>query len=167
MDVLTSKWSLAVIVVFIVMGLLFAIGRKSVHTELLIPATPEQVWSVLMDSSKYTEWNTVLLPIEGSLEEGAVVKYRFHQDTDVVYDIPSKVRKIEPGRLLNQTGGTTGILTYDHRYVLQAEGSATRVVIHEDYRGIAVPFWNPEPVKNAYIKLIQELKNRVIEVYPS
>lgn len=163
----TSKWILIPAVIIAILALLYLVGGKSVHTELVIPATPEQVWSVLMDTANYEQWNTVLLPIEGRLDKGEIVKYRFHQNEDNAYDIPSTVKNMEPGRLLNQAGGAMGILTYDHRYILEPEDAGTRVTIHEDYRGIAVPFWNPAPVEKAYKKLIEELKNRVIEVYPS
>ena len=167
MEVLTSRWSLAIIFVLFVIAMLYLVGKKSVHTELLIPATPNQVWSVLIDTPSYNQWNSILLPVEGTLEEGAEVKYRFHQDAESSYEIPSRVKKMEVGRLLNQTGGTAGILTFDHRYILQPDGDATRVIIHEEYSGIAVPFWNPGPVEKAYKKLINELKNRVTEVHPS
>ena len=53
---------------------------------------------------------------------------------------------VEEGKLLNQYGGTKTILTFDHKYILVKEGIKTKLIIHEEYPGIMVPFWNPDPV---------------------
>ena len=151
--------------VIVVVGFLFLIGHKSVHTEIVIPAPADKVWSVLTDTKKYGEWNRVMVPLEGELKEGETLKYEFYQQPDSSYQIPSMVKQMVENKLLNQGGGTVGILTFDHRYILEPEGDNTKVTIHEEYRGIAVPFWNPEPVEAAYQRLNQSLKERVIEVY--
>lgn len=162
--VLTSKWMIFFYVPVLIMIILFMAGRKSVHTEVFIPASPKMVWSVLMDVPKLKEWNTVLIPIEGELIVGNSVKYEFHQDKNNIITIPAKVKQIVEGKLLNQTGGMPGILTFDHKYILESDMSGTKVVIHEDYRGAMVPFWNPDPVEQAYTRLAEALKNRVIHV---
>ena len=45
--------------------------------------------------------------------------------------------------------------------MLEPTGNSTKVIIHEDYRGIGVNFWNPQPVEEAYKELNIALKNRV------
>lgn len=165
MILLTSKWFIGLVIIIMIITLLIVFGRKSVHTEILIPAKPEQVWSVLTDTKNYDQWNKILTPIDGELRVGETVKYRFSQDADNSYEISSTVRAIIKNQLLNQGGGTTGILTFDHRYQLQQVDAGTKVVIHEDYRGIAVPFWNPAPVAVAYERLNQALKERVLKVF--
>ncbi len=136
-------------------------GRKSVHHEILIKATPDAVWSVLMDAKSYQEWNPVLIPIEGELVEGARIRYLFRQDEQNESEIPSTVRQLIPQQLLNQGGGMPGVLTFDHRYILEEMADGTKVTIHEDYRGIGVHFWNPAPVEQAYGRLNEALKRTV------
>ncbi len=160
-----SKWLILPVFVFLILILLWALGRKSVVSEIMIPASSSEVWSVIMDTGSYSQWNTVMTVLDGELEVGAKVKYRFHQDSENSYEITSTVKQVLENELLNQGGGTTGILTFDHKYVLEPVVGGTKVTIHELYRGIAVPFWNPKPVELAYDRLSQKLKARVIEVY--
>lgn len=54
MSVLTSKWMIIAMVLVAALLLLYFIGRKSVHTELVIEASPQQIWDVLMDEEGYT-----------------------------------------------------------------------------------------------------------------
>lgn len=158
MAIFTNKWTLIIGAIVVILLLLYLLGRKSVHTELTISASPQEVWKALMDPGS---WNPVLIPIEGDLVEGSNIKYKFVQDENTTSEIPAKVKKIVERALLNQTGGMAGILTFDHRYILEADEDGTKVTIHEDYRGIMVPFWNPAPVEKAYEKLIKALKNKV------
>ena len=166
MGILTSKWLLAALLLITVLVLLYLFGRKSVHTEIDIPAPVDQVWSVLMNIDVYPHWNTVMEPLTGELKEGETLVYRFHQAEGQAYEVSSNVKQIVKNSLLNQAGGVPAILTYNHRYELVAIENGTRVIIHEDYRGIAVPFWNPAPVLAAYQRLNQALKKRVLKVYP-
>ncbi|GLS26828.1 SRPBCC domain-containing protein [Marinibactrum halimedae] len=160
-----SKWVIGFIIVLVILVVLYVLGRKSVHSEVFIPVSPDKVWSVIVDTQKYPEWNPVMEVLDGELKEGQTVRYRFHQDEDNSYEIPSKVKKIEPSSLLNQTGGMVGMLTFNHRYVLTPESNGTRVVIHEDYRGVGAAFWNPAPVGAAYERLNQAIKVRATALY--
>ena len=164
MALLTSKWMIAVLAIVALLVILYLIGRKSAHSEIAIPASAQEVWAVLMDTEKIKDWNPVLIPIEGELKEGGSVKYKFYQDENNVSEIPAKVKHIKEASLLNQAGGMAGILTFDHRYILEEIEGGTKVTIHEDYRGIYVPFWNPAPVEEAYKRLAEALKARVIEL---
>ena len=48
------------------------LGRSLHHieTEINIAATPERVWSILMDISAYPSWNPFIGFIKGSIETG-------------------------------------------------------------------------------------------------
>ena len=165
MELLTSKWMIGL---YLLVGLgcfLMLIGKKSVHSKISIDATPSQVWEVITNTSQYNEWNSVMLLLEGSIKEGNLVKYRFTQEEGKQYDIPSRVKKIIPSSLLNQGGGTFGIITFDHKYSLEEKEGKTELIIHEDYRGAFVPFWNPDPVQKAYDRLNKDIKNRVESLY--
>ena len=154
---------MALIVIAVLINL-YLIGKKSVHQELIIKASPLEIWTVLTDFDSIRSWNEVLIPLEGRLAEGQKVIYEFHQDTATVSKIPAMVKTVQPEQLLNQTGGMRWILTFDHKYVLIPDGDKTRLVIHEEYRGIAVPFWNPKPVEEAYGRLAESLRKRVLDL---
>ena len=157
MTVLKSKW-----VVFIV-PLVF-LGCKAVHTEITIPADPEIIWSVLTDAPAYHEWNPVLVPIEGDLQEGKKIKYQMTQPDGKQSEITAKVKKMVELKELNQGGGIPGILTFDHRYLLEPVDGGTLVIQHEEYRGIWVWFWDASWVEPAYRKVNDALRNRVAQL---
>lgn len=141
--------------------ILWLTGQKSVHNEILIQASPQQVWEVLLDMDKYGDWNPVMTLLEGEVNEGYRVKYRFSQDENNSSEIGATVIELTAPRLLNQKGGIPLVLTFNHKYVLQPVDTRTKVIIHEEYRGIGVNFWNPAPVEEAYRRLNEALKARV------
>ena len=47
------------------------------HTEIIIDATPEQVWSVLTDTESYSKWNDVILEIKGKIVDKGTVDVLF------------------------------------------------------------------------------------------
>lgn len=47
---------------------------KWIETEVEIAASPEQVWAVLTDFSKWSQWNRVMPAIEGEPVEGSRVE---------------------------------------------------------------------------------------------
>lgn len=165
MALITSKWMLFPATLLIVLVVLYFLGNKSVRSEIVIPASPEQVWSVLMNIDDYPEWNGVMHLLEGRLKTGNQVKYRFFQDANSAYEIQSSVKEVVEQQLLNQGGGMPGVLTFDHRYILEPVATGTKVIIHEQYRGVAVPFWNPAPVEMAYQRLNQSLHDRVLTLH--
>jgi len=149
--------SLAVLAVLLV---LFFFGKKSVHHEIMINASPEKVWSVLTDTDQYDTWNPVMKLLEGEVKEGSKVKYQFTQDAENISEIPSNVKKVIPNKLLNQGGGLPFVLTFNHKYILEPLDNGTKLTIHEDYGGIGVNFWNPTPVQSAYKRLNEAIKKR-------
>ena len=136
-------------------------GSKSAHHEITINATPEKVWNILFEMDEYPNWNPVMELIEGTVQKGNKVKYKFTQNENTSSEIGSTVLQVVPNKLLNQKGGIPLVLTFNHKYMLEPTGNSTKVIIHEDYRGIGVNFWNPQPVEEAYKRLNFALKNRV------
>lgn len=142
-------------------------GCASTHNEILINAAPEDVWNVLVDSNAYSQWNPVIIDPKGKFEEGQKVVFQFRESDGKQYEVKAKVIKVVPQKLLNQHGGIWGILTYNHRYILEEGGEGTKVTIHEDYKGVYVPFWNHSNMDASYAKLNEALKNRVMELKTS
>lgn len=163
MSILTSKITIGILIALGILVVLYFTGKKSVHNEVIINASAEKVWKVLTDFEQYTEWNPTMQLVKGDVKKGNSVTYLFTQDKENKSEIPAKVREIVPNELLNQHGGIPFVLTYNHRYILESQGDKTKVIIHEDYRGIGVNFWNPKPVEEAYKRLNKALKLRVEE----
>lgn len=146
-----------IVVVFLVLVL---VGKKSVRSEVLVDAPIGDVWKVITTPAEYDEWNTVINSVKGKMQEGQEVNFTFHQGEGKSYPIKATVKKVEEQKLVNQFGGMTGIMTFNHKFILEESGNQTKLVIHEEYRGAMVPFWNAEPVGAAYDKLVGEIKAR-------
>ncbi len=154
--------------IVLVFGLtIFLNSCYTVNTELVIPAQPEKVWAVLMDEAGYNEWNPDLVPIDGEIKEGNILTYRMTDAEGKQSDVEAEVIKLEKEKVLNQFGGLTGILTFDHYYILKAVQEGTHVTQHEEYKGIWVPFWDASWVEPAYNKVNQALRERVKQLEES
>ena len=137
------------------------LGHKSVHAELIIPATPTQIWSVLTDSSGYPEWNPVFVGVEGEHALNSELTYQMKSPSGKTSAVKAKVITFEPERELNQFGGIRGVLTFDHHWYLEPVEGGTKVTQHEDYRGIGVWFWDPSWFETAYGQANEGLRDRV------
>ena len=149
----------------ILLSMLVAIsGCTSVHTELFIPAEPKEIWAVLVDAQGYKEWNPVLVPIEGKIREGEKLTYQMTEPNGKQSEIEAEVVKIIEEKELNQYGGMWGILTFDHKYVLEPVEGGTKVIQQEEYNGIGVWFWDNSWIEPAYNKVNKALSDRVAQL---
>lgn len=139
-------------------------GRKSVHTELLIEAPPGAVWSVLTDAAGYEDWNPVIVSVEGQYRDGARLTNHVRDASGKVTMMSSTVTKMADARELRQFGGVRGLLTFEHQWILHPVDGGTRVVQHEEYRGIGVWFWDASWVEPAYARANEALRQRVLQL---
>lgn len=139
-------------------------GCATVHTEIVIPAVPADVWAVLSDGSGYKDWNPVLVPLEGEFEQGNVLRYEMTDVEGKKSEVKAEVIEIVEQQKLNQYGGVWGVLTFDHTWMLEPLDGGTKVTQHEEYRGVGVIFWDYSWVEPAYAKANEALKQRVAEL---
>lgn len=140
------------------------LGHKAVHTELVIPAPPDAVWSVLVDAVHYKDWNPVFVSVEGEYRKGARMSYLMRDASGKETAVTARVVKLIEEQELNQFGGIRGVLTFDHHWYLEPVGSGTRVTQHEEYRGVGVWFWDASWVEPAYARANEALRQRVLEL---
>lgn len=164
MGVSKSKWAVIILTPPLMLALLALFGCKTVHTEITIPANPQTVWSVLSDGPGYKQWNPVLVPIKGEFRQGETLTYLMIQPDGKKSQVQAKVIEIVKARKLNQFGGIRGILTFDHTWLLEPVPEGTKVIQHEEYRGIWVWFWDASWVEPAYQKANEALRDRVLRL---
>ena len=162
MSILSSKWTIGLSILVASYLILWLAGKKSVEAEVTIEASADEVWEALTDLEKVRQWNKVLIPVEGQMSVNNKIRYEFYQEEDgkaAVMD--AKIEEVVKSSLINQKGGIPTVITFDHHYVLSDNENKTTVKIFEEYQGVMVPFWNPEPVEKAYERLLAQLKTFV------
>ena len=157
-----SKWLIAIVGLIGGSVVVFArLGHKVVHTELVIPASPSAVWHVVTDAAKYPEWNPTIVRVEGAYELDAVLMNHVRDGSGEEVVMKSRVVAMLENRELHQFGGTPGLLTFDHKWILEPVADGTRVIQHEEYRGLGVWFWDASWVEPAYQRSLEALSDRV------
>ena len=77
---------------------------KHLETEITIRGTPEHVWSVLTDFTKYSDWNPFIREASGEAKTGARLKVRIHPPGGSPMTFRPTVREAVPGRELRWIG---------------------------------------------------------------
>ena len=145
-----SRWVIGALALLAALGVLALTGSKSVHAERVMPYPAQAIWAVLMDADGYGDWNPVLVRAEGRFEEGRTMRYRMRTADGGTAPVSPIVKRLADQRELNQFGGPPGVLTFDHTWRLEPVPGGTRVIQHEEYRGIGVWFWDPAWYEEAY-----------------
>ena len=140
------------------------LGHKTVYTEIEIPAPPSEVWKILTDAARYSEWNPVIIAVEGEYGPGETLSNTVRETSGKESLMKSKVIGWKPEQELNQFGGLRGILTFDHKWQLAPIPEGTQVIQREEYRGVGVWFWDASWVEPAYARANQALKERVLSL---
>jgi hypothetical protein len=136
-------------------------------TEIEIDASPDAVWTVLIDFESYPEWNPAL-EIEGEATEGERLQVTTDYEntrpmtfrpTVLVVNEPTELRW--QGRLF-----VPGLYDGEHRFVSTAldEGERTRLTHAETFRGALVGFINRRigsDVEAGFNQMNEALKQRV------
>ena len=158
------KWVLATLVIVVVVAAASLLTKKTFHVEAVIPAPPETVWAILMDTDRSPEWNPVFVAVDGTYAEGAKVTntVRFPDGSNV--SMAATVKTLVPVRELRQSGGIPGVLTFDHQWLLEPVDGGTKVIQHEVDRGFYVRFWGSDWVEPSYLKASEALRDRVMSM---
>lgn len=154
------KWVIApLMLVAIVLALT---GRKTFHVEMIVPAPPEQVWAVLMDTSAYGDWNPVFTKVEGAYRKGATVRNTVQAPDGQILNIQATVKVLNQNRELRQTGGILGFLTFDHQWLLEPVEGGTKVIQHEIDQGLYMWVWDSSWIEPSYTRVSEALRDRVV-----
>ncbi|MCG7494525.1 SRPBCC domain-containing protein [Thalassobius sp. Cn5-15] len=54
-----------------------ALGHRRIYTDILIDATPAQVWAVLSDFDSYPDWAAFMVGVHGRMQHGATLRLQF------------------------------------------------------------------------------------------
>jgi hypothetical protein len=138
-----------------------------IRTEIEIDAPPAEVWRVLTDFPRYSEWNPFIVGIRGELGEGARLELTTSEpESNRERSFRVSLKRCEPERELRWLGhfGMKGLLDGEHFLLLEPrEGGHTRLVHGENTTGILLRFAMAGLTRatRGFVYMNQALKRRV------
>jgi hypothetical protein len=97
---------------------------KTFQVSTVIRATPDAIWEILTDASRYTTWNTTVDKVEGRIAPGE--KITVHAKINPGRAFPLKVAEFVPGKKMVWTGGMPlGLFKGERTFALTPRGDGT------------------------------------------
>jgi hypothetical protein len=125
------------------MGRTAGIGDKmELNSEIEINASPETVWKLLTDISRFPEWNPFIRRLHGELKVGQKLVVFIQPSGASGMQFKPAVMKVEPNHELRWLGHliVPGLFDGEHIFQIESLGNK-RVCFHqrEIFSGILVP----------------------------
>lgn len=143
-----------------------------IQTDIVIHATPENVWAVLSDFAAFPEWNPFIPRITGTLKLGGCLKIRMTPPGSFPATFYTKVQILDANHELRWLGRplVPGIFDGQHRFVIHPLPDGTvRFEQAERFSGILVGFFTHRHetiTKPGFALMNAALKARVEALYP-
>lgn len=136
------------------------------RNELLIQASPEEVWKVLTDLGKHAEWNPLIYRAEGKIEVGQKVKVLARTASrDMSFNC--LVVKVESNREFQWIWNVVlpFLLKGEHIFKIElVDEDSVRYIDREIFTGLLLPFLTKDLAtnsKDAMVAMGNALKERV------
>ncbi len=120
-------------------GLLVLHKNGSIQTEIVIDSAPDQVWQVLTATAEYPAWNPMIARLTGELREGNVIAFTAGAGSDSMTFHP-RILRVRTAQELRWKGSVLipGLFDGEHRFLLDKQGSQTRLMQSEQFSGLLV-----------------------------
>lgn len=112
-------------------------SHRTIYTDILIDATPEQVWSVLTDTASYKNWAAFLIDIQGEIKDGGKITAVFQTNPEKKkLNTIEHIIAVEEGKEFYWTEKGPGGITDNHHFKVEsAENGKTRFVHSDELKG--------------------------------
>ncbi len=121
-----------------------------------INAQAEEVWSVITDAKRYTEWNSTIISFEGKIEPEGKIKLVSTLDPKRTFKL--RVKEYDPcSKLVWGDGKGNRVFT------LSENGSATIITMTEKIGGLMFPMYAKyiPPFDESFEQFVSDLKQEV------
>ena len=115
---------------------------KEIKTEILINATPENVWSVFTDFDNYPNWNPFIKSIKGEMKVGNKITARIVPPEAKGMTFKPKILTFETNKELSWIGHLffAGLFDGKHTFeLIDNENGTTTFRQSENFKGILLP----------------------------
>ncbi len=140
---------------------------KEIRTEIVIEASPEQIWRVVTDFKTYPQWNPFITEITGEGSVRSTIRIRVRLSEKRMMTFRPKIFRFTANRELRWIGRliVPGLFDGEHQFVLEAiSPGRTRFVHCERFNGLLVPIlWGMmgQDTESGFHKMNEALKQRV------
>ena len=137
---------------------------KNLQTEIIINATPEKVWNILMDFAKYPEWNPFVKEITGSQQVGGQLRVTLNNGKGTSVFAPTVVTN-KADEVFEWLGSIPlGLFKGQHLFAIEKINSTQVKFIHsEQFSGLLAGIIMSqigETTRNGFIAMNKALKER-------
>jgi hypothetical protein len=135
---------------------------KSYEAKSVIDASPERVWSALVDAAGYPTWNSGVDKVDGRIAAGE--KITVHAAVNPGRAFPVKVTDFLPASRMTWSGGMPlGLFKGVRTFTLTPRGEGTEFTVREEYTGPLLPLiWRSMPdLGPSFDQFATGLKHRV------
>jgi len=134
---------------------------KQFEAQTTIAATPEKVWSVLIDTENWPQWDPTCERIEGNVVLGEKVKAFSKLSPGRAF--PVKVVELVPNEQMTWQGGMPlGLFKGVRSFTLKEDGDGTAFTVRETFSGpmLAVIGGTIPDLTEPFAQFVAGLKNR-------
>ena len=139
---------------------------KEIKTEILINATPEKIWSILINFDNYTNWNPFIKSIKGEVKVGNIITARIEPPEAKGMTFKPKILIFETNKELKWLGHLlfAGLFDGEHKFELIDHGNGTTTFRQsEKFNGILVPIFKKQ-LDNNTKKGFEEMNKKLKEL---
>jgi len=111
-------------------------SHRTIYTDIIINANPEQVWTVLTDTASYKKWATFLIDIQGEIKDGEKITtvFKINPDKDKLNTIEHTITVSDGKEFYWAEKGPGGIYDNHHFKVESIGNDKTRFVQSDEIK---------------------------------
>ncbi|PKG32839.1 SRPBCC domain-containing protein [Methanoregula sp.] len=114
------------------------------YSEIAIRSTPERIWEILADFSRYPEWNPFIRSIRGDLVPGGNITAELRPPGSAGMTIRPVLVKVDPPQELRWKGHLliTGLFDGEHVFEIRPlDNQSSLFIQREIFSGILLPLF--------------------------
>ncbi|WP_338790971.1 SRPBCC domain-containing protein [Bernardetia sp. MNP-M8] len=114
-----------------------------VYTEIIINASKEKVWNVLLDFPNYPTWNNFIKKIEGNSNLGGKIEAKMFPPAGLPITFDGTICRNTPNKTLAWNGYMIARWLFEPTHIFEIEEKTENQILfihREEYKGFIIPF---------------------------
>lgn len=135
--------------------------KKEISTAITINATPQKIWSILMDFEAYPKWNPFIKNISGNRVQGGKLKVKIHPSEGKAMQFNPEVKSLIEHKEFSWLGKLLirGLFDGHHIFELQPnEDGSVHFIQREKFSGLLVSMIDLSKTEQGFREMNEKLK---------